>query len=149
MRYLTDSIHIDSPPGPIWNWFVGLSEHYTEWHPDHVSAEWERGEPYQIGSIMKAVETLGGKLESLRFEMTYVDPPNGFEYKIRGMESALIPGGAFEISPVDGGSTFTARIAYRFGAIAETLFRSRMAALAEHMRQEGQNLKAIIEAATR
>jgi hypothetical protein len=98
---------------------------------------------------MKAVETLGGKLESLRFEMTSVDPPNGFEYKIRGMESALIPGGAFEISPVDGGSTFTARIAYRFGAIAETLFRSRMAALAEHMRQEGQNLKAIIEAATR
>ena len=64
------------------------------------------------------------------------------------MESALIPGGVFEISPVDGGSQLTARIAYRFGTYAEILLRRRMAALAEHMRQEGQNLKAVIEAAT-
>ena len=60
MRRLIESIVIDSPPEPIWHWLTDLAKHYTEWHPDHVSAEWERGEPNRVGSILRAVERLGG-----------------------------------------------------------------------------------------
>lgn len=148
VKRLENSIQIDSPPEPIWEWLKGLTRHYTEWHPDHVSAEWTRGEPYEVGSILTAVEYLGGKREILRFEMTSVDPPYGFEYRIRDPISALLPGGAFEIHPADGGTHFTALILCRFPRLAERLFRRRMAGLVDHMREEGENLKHIIESAS-
>jgi len=112
VRQLRDSIRIDSPPGRIWEWLASFSEHHTEWHPDHVSADWERGGPYQVGAILRAVEDLGGKREVLRFEMTSVDPPHGFEYRIRGLISMLLPGGAFAGSRTmgDRGSRRASRI---------------------------------------
>jgi hypothetical protein len=122
-----------------------MSEHYTEWHPDHVSAEWERGEPNQVGSILKAVEDLGGTREMLRLEMTTIDPPHGFEYRVRGPISLLLPGGAFAVVSDCGGARFTATISYRFGELTERLFNRRTAALRRHMKEEGENLKRIIE----
>lgn len=147
MRQLADSIGIDAPPEPIWEWLSALSEHYTEWHPDHVSAEWEHGEPNQVGSILKAVENLGGTREVLRFEMTSVKPPHRFEYRIRGPISLLLPGGAFVVESDDRGSRFTATISYRLGPLTERLFKHRTATLRKHMQEEGENLKRIIESA--
>jgi uncharacterized protein YndB with AHSA1/START domain len=147
VRQLVDSIVIDSPPEPIWQWLTDLATLYTHWHPDHVSAEWERGEPNQVGSILRAVEDLGSAREVLRFELTTIDPPHRFEYRIRGPISMLLPGGAFTVAPHNGGSQFTASISYRFGTLTERLFKRRVAALAEHMKEEGQNLKRIIESA--
>ncbi len=115
----SDSIVIDSPPEPIWEWVSDLATHYTQWHPDHVSAEWERGEPNRVGSVMRAVEDLGGTREVLRLEMVSIDPPRRFEYRIRGPISMLLPRGAFVIAPHNEGSRFTASISYRFGALTE------------------------------
>jgi uncharacterized protein YndB with AHSA1/START domain len=145
VRQLVDSIVIDSPPELIWEWLTDLATQYTRWHPDHVSAEWERGEPNQVGSIMRAVEDLGGTREVLRFEIASIDPPHRFEYRIRGPISMLLPGGAFTVTPHNGVSQFTASISYRFGALTEWLFRRRMTVLSEHMKEEGHNLKRIIE----
>ena len=83
MRQLMASVEIGAPPEAIWAWLQDLAKHYTEWHPDHVPAEWERGEPGQVGSVLKAVEDLGREREVLRFEMTSVNPPHGFEYRTR------------------------------------------------------------------
>lgn len=145
MRQLVDSIVIDAPPDPVWQWLEDLPSHYTEWHPDHVSAEWERGGPDQIGSIMRAVEFLGGTREALRMELTSIDAPHGFEYRMRGPISMLLPGGAFTVTPHNGGSRFTASISYRLGAFTERFFSRRVAALTRHMREESENLKRIIE----
>lgn len=147
MRQLTDSIGIDSPPEPVWEWLAALSQHYTEWHPAHVSAEWVHGEPNQLGSVLEAVESLGGSREVLRLEMTSISPPHGFEYRIRGPISLLLPGGAFAVVPEDGGSRFTATISYRCGRLTERLFQRRTAELKRHMQEEGENLKRIIESA--
>jgi len=147
VRQLRDSIQINSQPEPIWEWLAGLSEHYTQWHPDHVSARWERGEPNQVGSVLEAVEDLGGHREVLRFEMTSVDPPHGLTYRMRGPISMLLPGGSFVIVANDGGSLFAATISYRFGRVTERLFERRLAALKRHMKEEGENLKRIIESA--
>lgn len=147
MRQLRDSVQINSPSEPIWEWLADLSEHNLEWHPDHVSAEWEQGEPNQVGSILRAVEDLGGHREVLRFEMTSIHPPSGFEYRMRGPISMLLPGGSFVVIPADEGSRFTASISYRFGRLSERLFKGRMAALRRHMEEEGENLKRIIESA--
>ena len=124
-----------------------MAEHYTDWHPDHVSAEWVHGEPNQVGSILEAVEDLGGTREVLQLEMTSIDPPHGFEYRIRGPISLLLPGGAFAVVSAGGGARFTATISYRFGRLTECLFNRRTAALRSHMKEEGENLKRIVESA--
>jgi hypothetical protein len=94
---------------------------------------------------LRAVEDLGGEREILRFEITLVDPPHGFECRMRGPISMLLPGGTFAVVPDDGSSRFTASISYRFGRLTERLFKRRMAALKRHMTEEGENLRRIIE----
>jgi hypothetical protein len=59
----------------------------------------------------------------------------------------LLPGGAFAVVSDDGGARFTATISYRFGRLTERLFKRRMATLQRHMKEEGENLKRIIESA--
>lgn len=145
MRQLIDSTVIDAPSDTIWQWLMDLPTHYTAWHPDHLSAEWERGEPNQIGSIMRAVELLDGTRETLRLQLTSLDPPRRFEYRIRGPISLLLPRGAFIVTPLNGGSRFTASISYRLGSFTERIFGSRVASLTRHMKEEGENLKRIVE----
>lgn len=79
--------------------------------------------------------------------MTSVEPTHGFEYRIRGPISLLLPGGAFAVVSDDGGSRFTATISYRFGRVTERLFKRRMAAPRRHMEEEGESLKRVIESA--
>ncbi len=149
MRDLRDCVQIDAPPDRVWAWLVEMSEHYASWHPAHLSAEWERGEPNQVGSIMRAVEDLGGTRETLRLQVTAVDPGRGFTYRFRGPISILLPGGSFVVAPDDGGSSFTATLWYRFGPLTRAVFHRRVAILRQHMREEGLNLKRTIEAGQR
>ena len=146
MRQVSDTVDVDVPPDRVWRWLAGLAEHYQDWHPDHVSAVWEQGEPNQIGSVLKVVESLGGHREELRFEMTEVDPPRRMGYRILGSHGVLLPCGAFTITPDDGGSRFTASIRYRFSVVTEWFLRQRVAALRTHMREEGENLRRLVEA---
>lgn len=148
MRRLGDSVDIDAPPEAIWEWLSHLAERYTDWHPGHVSAEWRRGRPNAVGSVLEAVEVLGGHRERLRFEVTAVEPPRRFAYRLRGPISLMLPRGEFAIALADGGSRFTATIDVRFGTVVEALFGRRAAALRRHMREEGENLKRIIEGHT-
>lgn len=145
MQEISDSVEIAAPPERLWVWLTHLADHYTGWHPDHVSAEWTRGEPNAIGSVLTAVEDLGGTRETLRFEVTGIERPRSFQYRLRGPISALLPRGSFTVEPTEGGSRFIATISYRFGAVTRWLFRSRMHVLRSHMREEGRNLKRIVE----
>ena len=145
MRSLRDSVEIDAPLDSVWDWMTNLAANYTDWHPDHVSAEWTQGEPNEVGSVLAAVEYLGSKKEELRFQLTSIDPPHMFEYRLRGHAAILLPGGSFSIEPTERGSRFTATIRYRLGRLTELLFRRRMLALQRHMSEEGENLKRIIE----
>jgi len=145
MRELRDSSDIEVPPERVWAWIEGLADNYTSWHPAHVSAEWERGAPNEVGSVLRAVEDLGGHREELRFELTAVEPPRRLDYRLLGPISLLLPRGSFTVIPTTAGSRFVAAISYRFGRLTELLFRGRTAALRAHMREEGESLKLIFE----
>lgn len=145
MRELRHAVSIRARPEEIWDWLTHLAENYRAWHPDHLGAEWERGEPNRTGSILRAVEDLDGRRETLRFELTRIDPPHRFEYRLRGPISIMLPHGAFTVISEDGASRFVATIAYRFGWFTEHLFKRRHAALRAHMNEEGENLRRIIE----
>jgi len=143
---LEDRVEVDAPPEVVWAWLSALADQYTEWHPDHISARWIRGEPNQVGSRLEAIEYLAGHREKLIFEMTGVDPPRRLEYRILGPHAFLLPGGRFVIALRDHGSVFRAAIDIRWGRLAARVFRRRMEALRTHMHEEGQSLKRLIEA---
>lgn len=146
MHQLQDSVYVHAAPEHVWSWLAGLTHHYAQWHPDHVSAAWVSGEANQVGSVLEAVEYVGGRREKLRFVMTEVAPPTLMEYRIAGAHGLLLAGGAFLIVADGDGSTFTASIRYRFGWVVERLFTRRAQALRAHMREEGENLKRLVEA---
>jgi uncharacterized protein YfaT (DUF1175 family) len=121
---------------------------YTERHPDHVSAEWERGGPGEVGAVVVAIERIAGRREVVRSEVTHIDPPNRIVYRARGAHALLIPCGEHTIVAEGSGSTFTASLRNRFGAVAELAFRKRAAALRTHMREEAEGLRRLVEGAS-
>jgi carbon monoxide dehydrogenase subunit G len=142
---LCDSVAIDAPPAEVWEWLSNMADRYTEWHPDHVSADWVRGEPNRIGSRFEAVEYLAGHREKLRFELTEVEPPHAMEYHILGAHSILIPRGRFLVLPAGTGCEFRAEIDIRLGFLLKRILRRRIDALRRHMREEGLYLKRLLE----
>lgn len=144
---LRDAISIDASPDVVWMWLSSLASHYGEWHPDHVSAAWIRGDPNEVGSRLEVVERLGGHRERLVFEVTAIDSPRRFEYRIVGVHSAFIPGGRFVVEPRNHHSEFVAEVDLRLPRLSGIVFRRRVKALRMHMREEGRSLKRVLEAA--
>lgn len=142
---LEDAVVVDAKPEQVWSWLTGLADHYCDWHPNHVSAEWIRGAPNQIGSRLEAVEYIDGHREALVFEITAVDAPRRMEYRILGPHSILLTGGAFEISPLGRRTVFRATIRSRFGRLTRAVFGRRLDALRSHMREESESVKRLLE----
>lgn len=148
MRCLEEITQVRAAPREVWRFLVNMVDRYPQWHPDHESAAWIAGPPNHVGSVMRAVETVGGHREELIFELVDFEPEHLYRYRIGRSVGLMLPGGSFVVDPDEGGGCrLTARIQYRFGWVTETLFRSRLAALRVHMAEEGGNLKDIVEAA--
>lgn len=148
MVELEDSILIRVEPERVWTWLGEIPRHYLEWHPDHVACRYERGEDLRVGSVPLFEEYLHGRLHRLRLRATEVTPGSVLRYRSRGLE------GAFLISPEDGGTRFTASLAFGtrtplVGSVLDAVVRRamgrRLAALQQHMCEEGQNLKLLLE----
>lgn len=146
MLTLKDSITIDRPPEVIFEWFDHFTENYTSWHQDHVIAKWIRGRNFEKGSVLYAEEYLDGKLEQLSFEITRFTRGELIEYKLLFPHSIISPGGSFSVKPLNGeGSVFTATLSFRFGWLLSKIAKKRINAIRGHMREEGDNLKLLLE----
>jgi uncharacterized protein YndB with AHSA1/START domain len=148
IRY-RDSVRIDVPPARVWAWLEDLPSHYREWHPAHVGCRYLHGRRLEVGAILRFEETLHGTLHTLTVHATRVVPERSLRYAGRGFR------GAFELEPVDGGTRFTAEL--ELGArlplveplidgLVRRLAARQLAALSAHMREEGRNLKGLLEA---
>jgi len=145
MTTLKDSVVINRPAEVVFEWFAHFAENYRAWHKDHVTARWIEGKNFEKGSVLYAEEYLGGKLEKLSFEITNCVPNELIEYKVLFPESMICSGGSFSIKPSNGGSVFTATLSFRFGGVLSKLAEKRVEAIRLHMKEEGENLKALLE----
>lgn len=145
MTTLKDSVGINRPPEVVFTWFAHLEENYRAWHKDHVLARWIKGKNFEKGSVLYAEEYLGGKLEKLSFEITNCVPNELIEYKVLFPESIICSGGSFSIKPSNRGSVFTATLSFRFGELLLMFAGKRVEAIRLHMKEEGENLKALLE----
>ncbi len=150
---LKDSVEIGVPPDRVFGFFLRITddESYQKWHPvDHVAFRWLKGNPWEEGSVARAEEYLHGKLYKLKFCVLKVVPGREIVY---GPPSRLLriyfPGNRFVMEPVENGCVFTAECRLRIGRIA-TLLAGRklekgLSSVRRHMREEGENLKTILE----
>jgi len=146
MLTLKDSVTINRSPEVIFEWLDHFSENYISWHQDHVIAKWTRGGNFEKGAILYAEEYLDGKLEKLSFEITSFKKDELIEYKTLFPHSIICPYGSFSIEPHNSnGSVFTATLSFRFGWLLSKIAKKRIEAIRTHMREEGVNLKGLLE----
>jgi len=145
---LTDSIKIKAPPEKVFNFLTALKddESYKAWHPDHLVLHWIKGEPFQEGSVVYFEEYLHGKLHRGKFIATKVIPNRLIAHKPPFPLSILFPGNQFVMEPTDDeGCIFTASIKIRMGPLSRRLSRRQLESVKRHMKEEGENLKVILE----
>lgn len=148
MIRLQHAILIEATPERLWRWLADLPTHYREWHPAHVSCRYERGSTPAVGAVLYAEEYLHGRMHRLRLTLTEV--VSGHVIRYRGAAVT----GCFLLEPANGGTRFGAELAIGLrapvvggliDAVVRRCLRHRLAAIEAHMREEGENLKRIIE----
>ena len=74
-----------------------------------------------------------------------VEPNRKMEYRFTFPTSIVCPKGSFIIEPKGESCTFTATLFFRFGRVFAKLASSRVEAIKKHMKEEGENLKKLLE----
>lgn len=152
MISLKDSIEIHTTPGQLFAWLERLPQEYRSWHPDHIACRVIHGSMLETGSEIECQEILHGKLHSMRFRMIKVVPGERVEFTVAGMGR-----GAFEAQPAGEAVRFVAEldigsespvIGPLFDLVFSHFFQRRIEAMRQHMAEEGQNLKVILEEAS-
>lgn len=147
---LTDKIEIRSSPEEIWNFFINLEKNYVVWHPiDHKKFIWT-GKAMEQGTKWYAEEIVHGHLFKLKGKVGEVIPYRKIVFKYSFPISLVSPKFEWIIDPVDSGSVFTA-ISYLnagdlFLKLAKKEMDWKLEATKKHTKEEGENLKKILEA---
>lgn len=133
----------------VFRWLEDMDRHYIEWHPDHVSCRYVRGSTFEPGAVLFCQEYLHGKPHKFMMRLTSVIPGRRVEFSLGpGM------GGAFEVRPAGDGARLCAELRLGFqsagiAALQDALLLKAMSwrieALREHMAEEGESLRRILE----
>lgn len=150
---LTHSIEIRTTPEKIFRFFLQIVDDasYQAWHPeDHVAFRWIQGEPWQKGSVVYAEEYIHGKLHKLKFLITEVVPNRKIEFvPLSRFLRIYFPKNTFTIEPRKDSCEFTATGCLRVGRLVKALAKKKLdhglSCVRRHMKEEGENLKRILE----
>jgi hypothetical protein len=149
MITLRDAIEIKASPEQIIEFFLNFKENFYAWHPDHVECRYLTPGPLKENSIIYIEEHLHGELHKLKLHITKIQPNSRIEY-----ETFLGTKGIFIIEPRETGTLFTAELHMGtriplLGKLVDRITRMSLShhleGLQQHMAEEGQNLKRILE----
>lgn len=145
---LRDSIWIRSTGERFFEFFEHMDANYLRWHPDHRTFRWEDGRGLREGVTFYFEEVIGGKPMKKRVVFTRLERNRHIEFTFTNRLLRLIlPRIVFHVDPEAGGIRLTAEIQVRTGPIGAWLNRREFDAVHRHMREEGENLKNILERA--
>jgi len=145
MKTLSDSIEIKASPEKIYDWFIYIDENYLEWHPDHVKAVWLTEKKMEVGAKLYCEEYIHGELHKIKFKCTKIEPNKIIEFKNLFPISLICPKGSFIFEPSGDNCLFTATLSFRMGNFLSKIAKKQVEAFEEHMKEEGENLKKLIE----
>jgi len=150
---LTDSVEIEVTPEKVFDFFLQIVDDasYRAWHPaDHVAFRWIKGKPWEKGSVAYAEEYIHGKLHKLKFLITEVVPNRRIAFvPLSRFLRIYFPRNTFTIERRGDSCVFTASGCLRVGRLARVLAKKRLehglSSVRRHMKEEGENLKQILE----
>jgi hypothetical protein len=148
MATIKDSIGIKSTPEKIFEDLIKVfstQKDFKRWHKDHVKCQWIKGKPFEEGSILYVEEFYHGELHKMKFRSTQLEPNRKIEYRLLFPMSIICPKGSFIVEPKGESCIFTAILNFRFGWLLSRFANSKVEAMRDHMREEGENLKKIVE----
>jgi len=136
---------IRTTPAEIRRFFQGLEENYTRWHPDHHAFEWIKGRGIAEGVVCEFDETIAGKRQRKKVVYTRVTG-NHIEFAPTArLMRLLLPRMLFRLNPVGNGCRVVQEVHVRIGPLGARLKRRELDAVRQHMREEGENLKELLE----
>ena len=140
-----DTIEINTTPEKIWGFWVNMDINYKAWHPeDHILFRWTKGRPMEEGSIIYAEETVGGKLIKGKATCVNVVPNRKFGLKPPFPKSLFLKY-EYLIEPRGANTSFTAYTYLIYPGFARKRIQSTIEVGDRHIREEGGNLKRILE----
>jgi uncharacterized protein YndB with AHSA1/START domain len=150
---LKDSIEIKTTAEKVFNFLISIvdDDSYRAWHKeDHVSFRWLKGDPWTEGSVLYAEEYIHGKLHKLKFEIIKIVPSKRIEYTPTSrFVRKFFPKNEFIIEQKGEFCLFTASGTYRVGKLGKIFLKKAiengLSGAIKHMREEGENLKIILE----
>jgi len=142
---LEDTIEINTTPEKIWEFWAKMDENYKAWHPkDHILFRWTKGRPMEEGSKIYAEETVGGKLLKGRVTCVDVVPNRKFALRLPFPRSLFVKY-EYLIEPRGANTAFTAYTYLKYPGFARKRIQSVIEVGKKHVREEGENLKKILE----
>ena len=148
MTTLKDSIEIKTTPEKIFSGLIEVfssEEYFKKWHKDHIKCQWLTGKPFEEGSILYVEEDLHGELHKMKFLSTQLEPNRKIECRLLFPMSIICPKASFFIEPKRESCIFTATLTFRFGRLFSKFAKGRVEAIKKHMKEEGENLKKLLE----
>jgi hypothetical protein len=142
---LKDTVEINTTPEEIWKFWVNMDKNYKTWHPeDHIVFRWTKGKPMEEGSTIYAEEVVGGK--SVKGKTTCVDvvPNRKFSLKVPFPRS-LFCKYEYLIEPRGTKTAFNAITYLKYPSFARKHIQSLIELGEKHVREEGENLKKLLE----
>ena len=142
---LEDTVEISTTPEEIWEFWARMDANYKAWHPeDHILFRWTKGKPMEEGSMIYAEETVGGRL--LKLKLTCVDVvPNRQFALVFSFPASLFAKYEYKIEPRGQKTAFTAYTHLKYPCCAQKRMQSAVEIGKKHVREEGENLRRILE----
>ncbi len=124
-----------------------MDKNYLQWHPEHLVFEWRQGNGLVLGNVFYFEEKIGGQLLKKETRFTKIIPNQYIEFKmVNWFFRWFIPKMTFIFEEKENGCLFTAQVFLRgIGPIGKWAHRKEFAAVQKHMKEEGINLKNLIE----
>jgi len=144
---LSQTTMIAAPAERIFSFFDNMEENYTRWHPEHIAFRWLQDGRLAVGNRSYFEERIHHQHHKRTMRYTKVVPNRLIEFTPENpLIRFFLRRVSFNIEPMGEQCRFTQEVQVLIGPIGRRLNRAGFAAVEKHMREEGDNLKAIMEA---
>jgi uncharacterized protein YndB with AHSA1/START domain len=148
MSTISSSVEIARSPADVFAYIDQVTRH-SEWQDDLVSSRLETDGPVRVGSKVTDVRKLGGREQSITYEITEHDPPRVFAF--RGLDGPIRPVGRGTIEPLGDGESSRVTLELDLnghGLMGKALVGVARSQAAKQLPKDQQKLKERLESGT-
>jgi uncharacterized protein YndB with AHSA1/START domain len=149
MAVLSDEVIVDAPPDAVYEFFRTMDEErYLAWHREHLAFRFVAGDRIAEGARAYFEEEIGDEHFESTVRYTEVRAPEYIEFRDEDRLTRLFnPKNTFAFESVDGGTRVVAEVHLRIGPLERlsSHVHHELEELRRHMREEGENLKRLVE----